>query len=107
MKMTSPDRRIGGPDRRVIYHDSSLSAFATGILIGTLVTIVLATKEGREKGKQLLEAIKDTSKELAPELEKLPEKIEQITHTNFFDQLHRNPPVSNSSSFTRSGAPLK
>lgn len=99
--------KMSSPNTKVVHHDSSLSAFATGLFIGTLVTLVLSTREGREKGKQLLQAIKDTSADLAPELEKIPERVQEIARGDFFDRLHRTPPAPQSPTFTRSGQPLK
>lgn len=106
------------PETRTVYHDSSLSAFATGLFIGTLATLILATDDGRKAGKKLLEALKDAGHDLQPEIEKYKPQISQVVDNfkenlsqnfNPLDNLHRTPPSTNASSstFTQSGKPLR
>lgn len=112
MKMTYPNSRE--PQIKHVHHDTSLSAFATGLFIGTVATLILATEEGRAAGKKLLNAVKETSKDLAPELEKLPGQIARTiniieTEANAFsplDRLHRtaNPTAP---TFHRDGQSLR
>lgn len=95
------------PDQKIAYHDSSLSAFATGLFIGTLATLLLATDDGRKAGKKLLAALKDTAKDLSPEIEKLAPQITNTVNTlrnpDVLNRLHR----SVGPTFTRSGQPVR
>jgi hypothetical protein len=103
------------PEIKHIHHDTSLSSFATGLFIGTLATLMLATEEGRAAGKKLMDAIRETSKDLAPELDKLPEHLTKTVNMlekdidegfNPLDHLHRGSTPSGST-FHRGGEPLK
>lgn len=69
------------PNRQVIYHDNSLSAFITGIVFGGVAALMLGTDEGRTLTKKLKKNLSRLTKDIQPHLEDLPEKTQHFVET--------------------------